>query len=799
MFSNTKTARILVRICLLVMLQFATRHAIAQTDSVYWNFGTPGTASATATTSSNANVAVAYCVADTGNACCAFTSASGYTTLYFTTQFSSSGYPGASGEPTLKNNAKTGSFNAATSSYFSFSVTPNTGYAVEITGISFAGLKNATGPTGYTIRTSADGYSTTVGTGSFTTSYGSSKKTHSGLSITGAASTPVTVRIYTHNPLVTGTGGNVFFDDVVIYYHVSLVSTCDSPPSAPSGLTASGITFYDALINWNTTASTLSYEYAVTTSATPPASGTNTADTFFTASGLSGNTLYYVHVRSKCDTFASAWTTTSFTADAVPACDTPAGPSAGNVTFSGADIIWHSVAGVPGYEYVLNTSASSPASGTFTTDTSYAASGLNDNTAYYFHLRTVCVDEHLYSGWITIPFFTPEDTTTDTFTVMTYNLLNFSGSGRETYYRTITDSVNADIVVVQELSGGSTSFNNFKNNVLNYTTTAYTGGTFIDGPDTDNGLYFKGSKFQFISNTAISTSLRDINQFKLKHIPSGDTLIVYSVHLKASSGTAEEAQRAAEVDALRAVTNALHTGSYFLVCGDFNIYKSSESAYQKLISNGSNADGKFNDLLSLSGTWNNSAYAIHHTQSPRTTSFGGGATGGLDDRFDMLLFSNAIVQPGGFSILSNSYKAYGNDGQHYNQALNTPPYSMYSSTTASAIHDASDHLPVVVKLTYTLGSSKPGTTTAIAGVINDAPKFTVYPNPADNILFVKANATVAQQVVLNLYDLNGRIVRRTTATNIDKQAARMDISGLASGVYYLKAGAYNDVYKVVVR
>jgi len=192
--------------------------ALAQTDSVYWSFGSSGNASAAATSSSYAGVPASGCMADTGNVCCTFTSASGYTTLYFTTNFPSSTYPGASGEPTMRNNAKTGGFNASTSTYFSFTVTPTVSTTVEIKEIHFAGLKNATGPGSYTIRTSVDGYASSVGTGTLSTSYGSSKKSHTGLSIQGTAGVPITVRIYTHNPVVTATGGNVFIDDVVIYY-----------------------------------------------------------------------------------------------------------------------------------------------------------------------------------------------------------------------------------------------------------------------------------------------------------------------------------------------------------------------------------------------------------------------------------------------------------------------------------------------------------------------------------------------------------------------------------------------------
>lgn len=106
MFAHTKKINLFVSACLFLALQLIANRTVAQPDSVYWSFGTPGTAAATATTSSNANVSAASCIADTGNVCCAFGSASGYSTLYFTTQFSSSTYPGASGQPTMRNNAK---------------------------------------------------------------------------------------------------------------------------------------------------------------------------------------------------------------------------------------------------------------------------------------------------------------------------------------------------------------------------------------------------------------------------------------------------------------------------------------------------------------------------------------------------------------------------------------------------------------------------------------------------------------------------------------------------------------------
>ena len=83
-----------------------------------------------------------------------------------------------------------------------------------------------------------------------------------------------------------------------------------------------------------------------------------------------------------------------------------------------------------------------------------------------------------------------------------------------------------------------------------------------------------------MSNTPIATDLRNISEFKMIENNTGDTLRIYAVHLKASSGSSNEQQRLDEVNVLRGVTANLPAGSFFLVTGDFNIYGSTEPAYQ---------------------------------------------------------------------------------------------------------------------------------------------------------------------------------------------------------------------------
>lgn len=284
-------------------------------------------------------------------------------------------------------------------------------------------------------------------------------------------------------------------------------------------------------------------------------------------------------------------------------------------------------------------------------------------------------------------------------TIMTYNLLNYNtATDRNSYFRTVTAAADPDILVVQEILSIN-GVNNFLNNVLNYAGSTYSAGTFIDGTDTDNAIFYKPVLFSFISNTPIHTALRDINEFKLVYNSTNDTLRIYSVHLKASTGSQNEQQRLAEVNLLRQVTDNLTTESDFMVVGDFNIYTASEPAYQALLSQAS--PGYFLDPINSPGNWhNNASFASIHTQSPRVRQFGGGSSGGMDDRFDLILASQSVINSGGVDYITNTYSAFGNDGAHFNDSINALPNTAVPPNVANALHYASDHLPVLMTLKF---------------------------------------------------------------------------------------------------
>lgn len=306
---------------------------------------------------------------------------------------------------------------------------------------------------------------------------------------------------------------------------------------------------------------------------------------------------------------------------------------------------------------------------------------------------------------VTFLSFHEEVRSQDTLRIVSYNLLNYQSSdtSRDVHFRTIAAAAQPDILVVVEMTSQA-AVDNFLSNVMNKAGIGtFSAGTFIDGTDTDNAVFYRPGQISFVRNRPIRTALRDVSEFTFFHAASAETLRVFAAHLKASSGSTNETARAAEVDSLRKVTNALAPGSSFIVVGDFNSYSSTEPAYQKLLQVTGGNQGYFKDPISISGVWNNGAYAPYHTQSTRVRAFGGGATGGIDDRFDMILFSQAVNDPGGVTYVPGSFMTIGNDGNHYNDSINRMPNTAVTQAVANALYNGSDHLPVFAKFVFTSG------------------------------------------------------------------------------------------------
>jgi len=301
--------------------------------------------------------------------------------------------------------------------------------------------------------------------------------------------------------------------------------------------------------------------------------------------------------------------------------------------------------------------------------------------------------------------------TWDTLRICTYNVLNYppSDTSKNAAYRKILRAVDPDLLVVQEMnsSAGAAAF-------LTYVLNAGRPGTYSVAPyssDTsDNAMYYKSSKLSFISPVQIvHTEPRHFNGFRLRPVGiSSDSIDIqiYSAHFKASEGSENELRRAVEAESLRTRLTSLPDGGFFMAAGDFNLYTNTEDAWTNLTgSRPADNSGQLSDPLNRAGDWHdNAVYEDIHTQSTRTENLGdGGAEGGLDDRFDFILLSNNFANPAGWDYVSGSYTEYGNDGNHLNLSVNYGTNTAVPDSIADALYEASDHLPVYLRIRRPVG------------------------------------------------------------------------------------------------
>ena len=393
-------------------------------------------------------------------------------------------------------------------------------------------------------------------------------------------------------------------------------------------------------------------------------------------------------------------------------------------------------------------------------------------------------------------FICSNTTAQDELTVVYYNLLNYPGSTPEriTHLRSIVQHIKPDLFVVNELQSNSAA-NDLLNNAFNqYGISYYQKAAFTDGPDSDNMLFYNSDKIKLHSQDTIKTALRLINKYKVymndPDLPiHKDTVFleVFSLHLRPNSSSSAEQLRLDDCILLRNYIDTKTKGGNIIVGGDFNFYSSSEQAYSKLVDEGIY---KLFDPINTPGNWSNdSNFAGIHTQSTRSIAFGGGASGGLDDRFDFIFVSGDIMAgTNDIEYITDSYEAFGNDGMHFDDSLTALPLNPnIPNSVTYALYNMSDHLPVLLKL-------KVNTTTSITQPV-------VYPNPNNGEFTVKFLLDTLQNVDLWLIDLAGRkMFAEEVKGSSGVNEISVDMQHLAQGVYLFQLRGNIIVYnqKIVV-
>lgn len=385
----------------------------------------------------------------------------------------------------------------------------------------------------------------------------------------------------------------------------------------------------------------------------------------------------------------------------------------------------------------------------------------------------------------------------DTIRIMQYNLLmygdNFGGCtssnnnvyDKNEYLKTIVNYVEPDIVFVNELYKDIYYHDLILDNVFNIDGVNYfkrANASNLANSYTVNQAFYNSQKFQLMENFGIETDVRDIDIFKFACLTagnSGDNPIIHCAvaHLKAGSYPENEQSRTFETNKLMTYLNNSGADGNYTFSGDFNVYSASEQAFQNLM-NYANPTIRFYDPINKINWSSSSYYADVHTQSTHTAGncFSGG---GLDDRFDFILVSNEILD-GSQSVkyVNGSYRAVGQDGQHFNNSLiSSPQNSSVPPDVLNALYNMSDHLPVIADLA--IGEN-------VGSVQDDYAGITLFfPNPAKGDFRLHFDLEEPAGFNLEIDNSFGQKVYREQIVNLKAGDIEIPAGSFEPGLYFI--------------
>ncbi len=382
----------------------------------------------------------------------------------------------------------------------------------------------------------------------------------------------------------------------------------------------------------------------------------------------------------------------------------------------------------------------------------------------------------------------------DTLTVMQYNLLqygNFNSSYADCYetnnntqrkdecIRTLMDYVKPDILTVCEFGKTQQLQDDFLRHNLNVNGVDYwKTDNIINYASSSiiNHIFYDSRKLVLKSHVALRTRPRDTDIYELylktTSLQSGDTIKLVCIVAHPKAGMSYATDRTATMQTVMAYINQHYANDNILIMGDFNMYGANEGGYQTLTRTYSNSDALFVDPLANVGgvgEWNgNNRFAPFHTQSTRRYSNECFSSGGMDDRFDMILMSDEIYM--GFNNLryvGGSYYAVGNDGKHFNQSIDQNGNNSVPADVLEALFDASDHLPVTMKMRV-YGNW------GVEEIAQD--KLKVYPNPTTGVLHVD----FPQPSIYRISNVMGQILMT------GQISPTIDVTALPAGIYFIQ-------------
>jgi hypothetical protein len=286
---------------------------------------------------------------------------------------------------------------------------------------------------------------------------------------------------------------------------------------------------------------------------------------------------------------------------------------------------------------------------------------------------------------------------------------------RQADFRTSVAGLQPDVLIAQEVLGGSTSVDSFRINVLNFLQPGQWSSSYI--ASTESAVFWRTAVVSVTNVLSFATSgPRDVLECWVHPVGYTDkmaTFRLFSIHLKAGTAVGDSSERTAECTDIRNTINNQSQTNYgpnFLIGGDTNFQGGFETGYTRLTESQANNNGQCRDTLrtlnSSQPTWHdNWFWRFYHSQSPCVTClYNYFSAGGLDDRFDLFLTSNSVQDKQGLDL--HGYIAYGQDGRHMNDDINASGNDSVGYTIATALKNSSDHIPVVavIRLPAKLGA-----------------------------------------------------------------------------------------------
>ncbi len=421
----------------------------------------------------------------------------------------------------------------------------------------------------------------------------------------------------------------------------------------------------------------------------------------------------------------------------------------------------------------------------------------------FVHLRTLPKMKNLLVFFLAI--YASLAFAQDTVRIMHYNLMyyntntgfcnqeNNSVSRKDSCLRKIIQYVKPDIFTANEIGNNEISHQRLLDSVLNTGgLNNYKKGQVSDngGSIISNGIFYNADKFTLKKQINVPTfTTRDINLYEFYFnafgLESGalDTAFLTCIVVHLEPSITSTSLRAQQVAVLMNYLDSVNTKANYLLMGDFNVYADTETCYRMLITP-DNADFTFYDPIDMPGLWSvEDDFRFYHTQSTHALQDGCFAYGGMDDRFDFILQSE-YIQNGTrhYQYLNNSYTTAGQDGNHFNKAINDGPNSSAPADIIEALFNMSDHLPVYMDLVVDQTASL------------DVPEVfdMVFPNPVTDILHLNVVLDKPSQLDFAITNtLSQEVFFFSTTTTRTTASFEFPVDFLNQGIYFLTM--YNGI------